>query len=75
MSYSEQQKTLLTTRLKARLIAATLSHREYLTFRNTVRVLRLSGAPLDPEQEQNVRNYEAVVAAYEEQNFGQGANG
>jgi hypothetical protein len=54
------------SQLKERLIAASLSEREYLTLRNTVRVLRLSGAPLDPEQEQKVKEFEAVVAAYQE---------
>jgi hypothetical protein len=63
------------SQLKARLIAASLSKREYLTLCNTVFVLRGSGAPLDPEQEKKVREFEAAVAAYEEQQRGQGANG
>jgi hypothetical protein len=51
--------------LEVRLIAARLSYREYLTLRNTVRVLRGSGAPLDHEQEKKVKEFEAVVRAYE----------
>jgi hypothetical protein len=47
------------------LIAASLSHREYLHLRNTVRVLRFSGAPLNSDQEEKVKEFEAVVAAYE----------
>jgi hypothetical protein len=51
---------------KAKLIAASLNHNEYLTLHNTVRAVRGSGAPLDPEQEQKVKEFEAVVAAYQE---------
>jgi hypothetical protein len=54
------------SQLKTRLIAASLSEREFLMLRNTVRVLRLSGAPLDPEQEQKVKEFEAVVQAREQ---------
>lgn len=61
--------------LKAKLIAATLSRQEYLLFRNTVRVLRFSGALLSPEQEKNVKKFEAVVRAYQELNGELGANG
>jgi hypothetical protein len=61
-------KDLLIARLKMKLIAATLSRRDYLTCRNTVRILRSSGAPLNPEMEEKVKKIEALVAAYEEAN-------
>jgi Zn-dependent oligopeptidase len=67
--------TISREQLKAKLIAVTLTHREYRYLRNAVRVLRLSGAPLDPEQEKKVKEFEAAIAAYEEQRCGQGANG
>lgn len=51
--------------LKVDLIAASLSEREYLHLRNTVKILRFSGAPLNSDQEKKVKEFEAVVAAYE----------
>jgi hypothetical protein len=58
----------VTDLLKAKLIASTISRRQYLTLRNTVRVLRLSGAPLEPEQEKKVREFEAVISAFNNKN-------
>jgi len=57
----------MSDQLKSKLIAASLSPNDYLTLRATVRVLRGAGVPLDAEQEKKVSDFEAVVAAYEEQ--------
>ena len=51
--------------LKTRLIAASLAPSQYLTLRNTVRVLRFSEA-LTSEQQEQVKKFEAVIAAYQE---------
>jgi hypothetical protein len=52
---------------KAASVARALSRQGYIHLRNTVRVLRGSQALLDPEQEKKVREFEAVVAAYQEE--------
>jgi hypothetical protein len=49
---------------KARLMAASLNRKQYLTLRNTVRIL--SGVPLDDDQQKRVREFHDVVDAYEE---------
>lgn len=51
--------------LAARLVSATLTHQEYLRLRNTVRVVRGAGVNLDPENERQVKKFEATVAEYE----------
>lgn len=52
--------------LNAGLIAASLTRQQYLTLRNTVRILRFSGASLNQEQQEKVKEFESVLAAYEE---------
>lgn len=46
-------------------MAKELSHKEYLTLRNTARVLREAKELLTPEQRRRVEQYEAAVAEYE----------
>jgi Zn-dependent oligopeptidase len=45
--------------------AISISPQQYLALRNTARIIKLSGAPLDPEQKEELGNIEAIVAAYE----------
>ena len=52
--------------LKARLIAAQLSPAQILVLRNTVTILRLSGAKLTAEQKQRIEDFDRVVQAYRE---------
>ena len=54
--------------LKARLIAAQLTRQQFFVLRNTVDILRLSGAPLTDEQKRRVEDFERVVHAYREAN-------
>jgi hypothetical protein len=42
-----------------------MTHNEYLILKNTVRVMRLSGVPLDPEQESKVQRFEAAIKKHE----------
>lgn len=53
--------------LKAELIASRLSRAQYLTLRNTARILRGSGVALDAEMENALNKFQAVIAAYEKQ--------
>jgi hypothetical protein len=53
-------------KLKARLIAASLSPREASQLKNTVLILRRSGVQLDHYQEERCKEFEAVVQAYQE---------
>jgi hypothetical protein len=57
----------MSDQLKNKLVAASLTRKEYLTLRNTVRVLRGAGVALDAEQKKKVSDFQAVVTAYEEQ--------
>lgn len=52
--------------VKAKLIAATLDDQQIRQLRNTVLILRRSGVPLDQEQENKCREFEAVVEAYKQ---------
>lgn len=66
MKFHAPLRELRAKRLKTRLIAASLTWRQYLTLRNTVRVLRFSGASLNAEQQEKLKEFEAVVTAYQE---------
>lgn len=52
--------------LKARLVAARLSPQQVLVLRNTVTILRLSGAQLTDEQKERLEAFDRVVQAYRE---------
>lgn len=50
---------------EAEMVAAHLTHDEYLTLRNTVRVLRGSGVELTADEKEKVDKYQAAVILYE----------
>ena len=52
-------------RLKARLTAATINRRQYLTLRNTVRIVRGSGVTLSECHKSKLEMFEETVREYD----------
>ena len=48
-----------------------MTGQEYLTLKNTVRVLRLSGVPLSEQQQIDVQKYEKAIKDFEQTKIAQ----